>query len=126
MRLAVLPPSLAQSFTPSNPQPMDEFRSEEEYAPDYGDTRHKMRGTKFSERKLVKKTHNTKYMRELAFQLEKRKKQSEDARSHFSHVGVSVKDDFKLDRKDLKAEKRKEARAEKKAKKGKKKGMDEE
>ena len=87
-----------------------------------------MRGATFSERKLVKKTHNTKYMRELAFQLEKRKKQSEDARGAYSddRVRESVKGDFKLDRKDLKAEKRREARAEKKAKKGKKRDMDDE
>lgn len=106
---------------------MDSFRPEEEYAPDFGDTRHKLRGATFTERKLAKKTHNAKYMRELAFQLEKRKKQSEEARGGFHYdVKESVKGDFKLDRKDLKAEKRREARAEKKAKKGKKREDDDE
>ena len=84
---------------------MDSFRPEEDYAPDFGDTRHKMRGASYSERKMIKKTHNAKYMRELAFQLEKRKKQSEDARGIYSEgrFKESVKGDFKLDRKDLKA-----------------------
>lgn len=96
---------------------MDE--REEDYQMDWGDTRHKMRGVGFSDRKLVKKTHNAKYMRELAFQLEKRKKQSQEARGGgWGGDDLPGDDKFgRLDRKDLKAEKRKEARIEKKDKK---------
>ena len=66
---------------------------------------------------MVKKSHNTKYLREINAQLEKRAKQSEESkRLHYhSEMSREAREFAKfVDRKDLKADKRKAARESKK------------
>ena len=61
---------------------------------------------------MVKKSHNTKYLREINAQLDKRARQSEESkRAHHSEMFREARDFPKfVDRKDLKADKRKAAR----------------
>ena len=57
-----------------------------------GDTRHKMKGKRWEERKMVKKSHNTKYLREINASLDKRAKQSEESKRDY-HSKIITSDD---------------------------------
>ena len=56
------------------------------------DTRHKMKGKKCEERKMVKKSHNAKYLREINAALDKRAQQSEESKKAYYSKAFSVGD----------------------------------
>ena len=56
------------------------------------DTRHKMKGKRWEERKMVKKSHNAKYLREINATLDKRAKQSEESKKAYHSKDFSCGD----------------------------------